>query len=82
MLFYMMSSIHSHDDEKCFCFLYDYVNLVSKDDDVDLLREVCYKPLENIHTCSQTVIVDERLSLFLKKHLINIIIAIVITNGC
>ena len=46
------------------------IMLIADDDyDDDLFREVCDKPLENIHTCSQPVIVDERLSLFLKKHL-------------
>ena len=39
------------------------------DDDYDLFRQVCDKPLENIHTGSQSIIINERLSLFLKKHL-------------
>ena len=47
--------------------LYDWID--NDDDDDDLFREVSDEPLENIHTRSQTVIVDERLSLFLKKHL-------------
>ena len=38
-------------------------------DDDDLFRQICDKPLENIHAGSQSVIINERLSLLFKKHL-------------
>ena len=38
-------------------------------DDDDLFRQICDKPLENIHAGGQSVIINERLSLLFKKHL-------------
>ena len=38
-------------------------------EDKDLLREICDEPLKNIHAGGQSIIINERLPFFLKKHL-------------